>query len=364
MQSIYDHLIHALAPYSQLLFTVIAVLFATTVSQLFLAKYFPKFICYWRNIPYLSIWAYKIVHSWCIKYPICLAIVYSVMSLSPRDYWFTFRKASYFWHLKKLFSKLDDIIDNASPEVIIALGDASLGVNLNLFLRKLLDHDDISLLNEFIDQQLITQKDLYAFCNLFANKLALQARLTVFYNLNQNIKLREKIAKNNVEISGAYLALIMHFIKKNPQIIESIEQNKGLTYSALKLIYPKATQGGELMQIAHDMIDFRYDLIQQPKIGKICANIFLAKLARNHDSDEVFPFILNLPSRPVGIFELSDTIRFQLYSMARDLKINAFKINIISGLFFTLFWEYIKRAGFTGDKLKYQKTGDRVGIST
>ncbi|WP_238584478.1 hypothetical protein [Legionella gratiana] len=262
----------------------------------------------------------------------------------------------YFYHLKKLFSKLDDIVDNASPEMIITLGDASLGIHLNTFLKKLLDHDDLSVLNQFIDQKLITKKELHAFCNLFANRLALQARLTLQFISNQNIKLREKIAQTNLEISGAYLALLIHFIKKDPRVLDSIERNRGLTYSALKLIYPKATQGGELIQITHDIVDFRYDLIQQPKIGKICANVFLAKLAKNHNADTEFSLILSLPPRPVGIFELSNTTRFQLFIMARDFKSNSFKINIVFGLLYILFWEYIKRAGFNADKLKYQKS--------
>lgn len=363
MQSIYENLIHALAPYSQLIFIITATLFAIMISQLLLAKYFSKSICYWRNIPYLSLWVYTMAHSRLIKYPLSLAIVFSIMRFYPRDYWLIFRKAVYFYRLKKLFSKLDDIIDTAPPEMIIALGDASLGISLNPFLKKLLDQDDLLVLNQFIEQQLITKKELHAFCNLFANRLALQARLTLQYNSKQNMKLREKIAAVNIEISGAYMALLVHFIKKDPRVIDFIEQNKGLTYSALKPIYPKATQGGELIQIAHDIIDFRYDLIQQPKIGKICANVFLAKLAQNYDSETIFPLILSLPPRPVSIYELSDTIRLQLNIMEHGFKIKSFKINIIFGLLYTLFWEYIKRAGFTGDKLKYQKINCSVGKS-
>ncbi|KTD56137.1 hypothetical protein Lsai_2267 [Legionella sainthelensi] len=363
MQSIYENLIHALAPYSQLIFIIIVALFVIIVSQLFLAKYVTQSIYYWRNIPYLSLWVYTMAHSRLIKYPLSLAIVLSVMRLYPRDYWLIVRKSVHFYRLKKLFSKLDDIIDTASPDSIIALGDASLGIRLNSFLKKLLDQDDLLVLNQFIDQKLITKKELHAFCNLFANKLALQARLTVLYNSKKNMRLREKIAAVNIEISGAYLALLVHFIKKDPRILDFIEQNGGLTYSALKPIYPKATQGGELIQIAHDIIDFRYDLIQQPKIGKICANVFLAKLAQNYESETLFPLILSLPARPVNIYELSDTIRFQLSLMERDFKIRSFKINIIFGLLYTVFWEYIKRAGFTGDKLKYQKTSYNVGKS-
>lgn len=355
MPSTYEVLINAFAPYLQLLSILIATLLAMTGGQLFLAKYLPKSMFYWRNIPRFSIWAYTIGYSRFVKYPITLTILFSVMHLYPRDYWLIFRKALFLCRLKKLFGKLDDIVDSASPEVIIALGDASLGVNLNPFLKKLLDQDDLSVLNKFIDQNLITKKDLYAFCNLFANKLALQARFTLQYNANRNAKLRENIAKNNIEISGAYLALLTHFIKKDPRIIDSIEQNKGLTYSALELIYPKATQGGELIQTAHDIIDFRYDLIQQPKIGKICPNVFLAGLAQKPDSDMVFPLILNLPSRPVGIFELPDAVRSQLYVIAREFKTKSFKINTISGVLCTILWEYIKRVGFASDKLKYQK---------
>lgn len=355
MPSTYEVLINEFTPYLQLLSILIAALLAMTGSQLFLAKYVPKSIFYWRNIPCLSLWVYTIGHSRFVKYPITLAILFSVMHLYPRDYWFIFRKALFLCRLKKLFGKLDDIVDSASPEVIIALGDASLGVNLSPFLKKLLDQDDLSVLNKFIEQNLITKKDLYAFCNLFANKLALQARFTLQYNSNQNARLRENIAKNNIEISGAYLALLTHFIKKDPRVTDSIERNRGLTYSALEHIYPKATQGGELIQTAHDIIDFRYDLIQQPKIGKICPNVFLAMLAQKPDSDTVFPLILNLPSRPVGIFELPNDVRTQLYVLVRDFKIKSLKINIISGVLYTLLWEYIKRVGFASDKLKYQK---------
>ncbi|HBD7396672.1 hypothetical protein [Legionella longbeachae] len=360
MQSIFENLIHGLAPYSKLIFIITAALVAMMVSQLLLAKYGTQSIYYWRNIPCLSLWVYTIAHSRFIKYPISLAIVLSVMRLYPRDYWFIVRKAMHFYRLKKLFSKLDDIIDTASPEMIIALGDASLGIHLNSFLKKLLDKDDLLVLNQFIEQKLITKKELHAFCNLFANKLALQARLTLHYNSKQNMKLREKIAAVNIEISGAYMALLVHFVKKDSRVIDFIEHNGGLTYSALKPIYPKATQGGELIQIAHDIIDFRYDLIQQPKIGKICANVFLAKLALNYDPESIFPFILSLPPRPVNIYELSENIRYQLYIMERDFRIRSFKINIIFGLLYTLFWEYIKRAGFTGDKLKYQKVNYSV----
>lgn len=355
MLSLYEHLINALSPYLQLLFIGSVLLFAILISQLFLAKYFSKFIGYWRNIPYLSRWVYTIAHSRFVKYPFSIAIVLSVMRLYPKDYWFIFRKAMYFWHLKTLFSKLDDIVDNALPERILALGDASLGVDLNPFLKKLLDQSDLAVLDQLIDQNLITKNDLYAFCNLFANKLALQAKLTLQYNSNQSAKRREKIAKNNIQISGAYLALVIHFIKKDPRVTEFIEQHKELTYAGLRRIYPKCTQGGELIQVMHDITDFRYDFLQQPKIGKICPNIFLAKLEQNFYYDKVNPLLLSLPSRPVNIFELPDVVRSKLYILVRDFKIKSFRINIISGLLNTCLWEWVKRAGFSNDKLKYQK---------
>lgn len=353
-------LVDYLLGYSELFILIAAILFLMVAVQLFLAKYFSRSLCYWRNIPCLSLWAYKIAHSRLIKYPFCFIIIFSLMRLSPREYWFILKKALYFYQLKKLFSKLDDIVDNASPECIIGLGEASLGVNLNPFLIKLLAQEDLAILNKFIHKNLITERDLFAFCNLLANKIVLQARLTLHYNSNQNSQLREKIAKNNIEISGAYVALLLHFIKKDKAIINSIEQNRGLTYRALKNIYPKATQGGELIQIAHDIVDFRYDLIQQPKIGKICANSFIAKFCHSTNFKALHRTILNLPARPVGIFELPAAIRFQLSNLIQDYKLKAFKINLISALLFSLHWEYIKRMGFNSDKLNYQKRSSSI----
>lgn len=348
-------LIKALIPYIPLLAIMIAALIAILIYQLLLAKYFSTSIFYWRNFPCLPQCIYAIGHNRLIKYPISLAILFSAMHLYPRDYWLICRKAVFLSQLKGVFGKLDDIVDNASAEMILAWGDASLGLELNPFLKKLLDQDDLVILNKFIEQNLISKKELYAFGNLFANNLASQAKLTFEYKLKQNAELQEAIAQNNIEISGAYLALMTHLIKKDSRVLASIEKNNGLSYSVLQRIYPKVTQGGELIQIIHDLIDFRYDLMQQPKIGKVSANVFLARLAQNTDSEKVFTLILNLPPRPVGVFELPSAVKSQLYLLANDFKSQSFKINTLYGLLYMIFWEYIKRIGFAHDKLKYQK---------
>lgn len=234
------------------------------------------------------------------------------------------------------------------------MGEATLGVNLNPFLTNLLDKEDLNTLNEVAMSKLITEKELYAFGNLLSQKLYLQAMLTLRYqnsrDTNEKIITRKEIAQSNLDVAGIYLALIIHMIKQDKQIL-TLLQNSELTYEALKMVYPSATRAGELMQIAHDVPEFRYDLSQERVINKISPNYFLSALEGCIDPNEINA----LPNRVLGFNELPDTIQGSFLKLADTYSQDASRINFSTSILYPSLWKYEKTIGFFADKPERNK---------
>ena len=255
------------------------------------------------------------------------------------------------YHLKLVFDKLDDIVDHAQASDLLSLGDTSLGPELNSFLQNLLDEQDLDALHQFVIKKLITQKELYAFLNLFSHLLVKQAALTLQYSETTQNDLkylyRRQLAKKNLEVSGGYVALMMHLIKKDKRILEIVhhkEQN-ALTYDHLIQIYPLGTKSGELQQILHDVIEFRHDLYEEEALNQITPNYFLAELEDDFYSLDIQK-VKEFPKRAVSFYELPKNIQQKFKEIAKEYRKQSFTIHVRAGIVYSLLWEYEKKVGF------------------
>ena len=254
--------------------------------------------------------------------------------------------------LKKLFEKLDDIADKLAPKEIISLGEPVLGPTMSPFLFKILDEDDLCFMNKLIADRLITEEELFSFCNLVVHKFYAQARLAIGYEQEQDpgIKamLRQQIAQENIEISGMAFILVSHFIKKDKQVLTIVSRNENneLTYDVLKKIYPESSLVGELFQIEHDTIEHRYDLQQEISVGKLSPNYFLTQLEKNGHLAAAKKELNKLPDRPVTYYELPSIIQQNYLDVRKHFIKQTLNIGTIAGIVLILAWEYQYRVGF------------------
>tara|TARA_R110000868_G_scaffold299497_4_gene559805 strand:+ start:1227 stop:2315 length:1089 start_codon:yes stop_codon:yes gene_type:complete len=318
-----------------------------------------KSLLYWRNIPVLSGFIFELAHYKYIDYLLSLSIVVAAADFEISQFIDFVQAVPSLRRVKNLFNKLDDIVDNNSVDQIYAYGEATLGTELSPFLLGLLDHEDKRVVDQLIADNMITRDEMISFCNVLANKLFMQTMLTNDYNLAESdtlkAEIRQQIAKENLEISGCYLALVIHFIKKDPRIKRLILSpgHQGLNYEEISLIYPTVTKAGELMQIAHDTPEFRYDLRNQPRIGKISANYFLAQLESNGCKTDFIKALPALPSRPVTVVELPERTRMVLNKVEHQFINEANKLGTSIGITCRLAWFHNKHVGFYEEKPSY-----------
>jgi len=314
-----------------------------------LAKKNPQSSLYWRNQTGLSNLIFQFAHARDVDRVMNLFKVLAPAEFTMYEFLLFLYHSDSIFKLKKLFNKLDDLIDNSQAADVVALGEATLGGNLNLFLKNLLDENDLKTLREVAMSKLITEKELNAFGNLLSQKLYLQAVLTLRYqnsnNVNEKINVRKEIAQLNLDVAGIYLALIVHMIKQDKKIPDMVI-NTPLTYENLKKVYPSVTRAGELMQIAHDIPEFRYDLSQEMVINKISSNYFLSVLEGLLDHNK----IKALPNRVVGFNELPDTIQDEFLKLADTYRVEVSKINPTTSILYQSFWKYEKAIGFFAHK--------------
>jgi len=329
------------------------------LSQNYLAKHHTDSSFYWRNNAYLSNTLFQLAHQKYIDRFINLSKIFSAAQLETNQCLSAINTMPDLMELKTLFNKLDDIIDGATAETVLSFQEASMGPELNPFLSHLLDEDDKKILHQFVDHDLITEKELFSFGNLLSYKLYTQAQLTLTYEqttcAHEKIALRKQISQENIETSGIYLALIIHFIKKDKKLFELVNQSSdnALTYDKLKMIYPAETRAGELMQIVHDVPEFRYDLIQELTIGKISANYFLAMLEEKDLLNQFKNEIDQLPNRPISFYELPDKIKEVFFELENDFKANTSTIGIMAQMVYDFSWEYERQVGFYTQKPRH-----------
>lgn len=323
-----------------------------------LAKTNPQSNFYWRNHAAISQRIFQIAHMKHVDHLMSLCKVFAPAEFTFTECFLLIYQAHTIRQLKIFFDKLDDILGNSQASDIVALGDAKLGTRLNQFLTNLLDAEDLKTINELTCSQLITEQELVAFCNLLAQKLYQQAQFTLCYQQaeDQDKKrfFRTTVAQLNVEVAGIYLALVVHMIKQDKRILALIHRPDApqLSYADLKTVYRSATQAGELMQIAHDVPEFRYDLLQEASLHKISANYFLSILEGRIDQEEV----KRLPNRAVGFYELPERVRTEFLTVSVEYKNKAKQINSNTAMLYGFFWDFEKAVGFFAQKPDRDKT--------
>ena len=258
--------------------------------------------------------------------------------------------------LKRIVDGLDDVVDGLQVPSILSLGEATLGHIPSPFLSSLLQPEDTQGFARLIREGLITEKELYSFCNLLAYKLYRQAILTLNYNQEhdeaQKKQLRLQITQENIEITGTCFALVAHFSIQKQKLL-TIVSEEALTYELVKSIYPQVTRAGELRQIIHDTMEFRYDLSQECVIGKLSPNYLLAQLeskglllAESHQINQ-------LPYRSVNLYELPEKIRQVVLEIELMSIKKAINIKRLSGIVLWLSWKYNQYVGFYVEKSRY-----------
>lgn len=340
-----------------ILFVLSTGLFLFVGLQVYLAKYSSNSILYWRQIaPIHQLILYFLRHPLLRSVTYCLGVL-SYSEFSFREYLLVVYHFFDFYRLRTLFQRLDDIIDETPPNEILNFGQAKLGTELSLFLEHidaLLTNKERALLNRFIAKQLISKQALYAFGNVIAQQLCEQARLTNAYMLemhqDKKIELRQKIAQTNLAVAGCYCVLAIHFIKKDPRISDIVQQaNRPLTYTDIKTIYPRATKGSELMQIMHDVPEFRTDLVKEKLVRKITPNYFLAALEPSQNA-VLQQSIEHLPKRTVNFYELAQDIQVVFLTLQHEFMKQTWSLNPITRWLFTILWEYNYLIGFLAKK--------------
>lgn len=318
--------------------------------QHFLAKNKNGSLLYWRNWPLFADIVFQLSRNIFIEHIILAAKIFFSSDQKIKLIFMTshFRLLRF----KKLFEKLDDVIDSMTPEQILSLGDSVLGPTMSPLLGKILNEEDLGFINQLISDGLLTREELFSFCNLIVHKLYIQAKLSSCYEqeLSPQLKaaLREQIAQENIEVTGVYFIFVAHFIKKDKRISDLVSQNENneLTYALLKKIYPESSLVGELDQIKHDTIEHRHDLQQELFINKISPNYFLAQLEKNGQLIDAQKELNKLSNRPVTYYELPIIIQQNYLQVRRNFIQQALKIGIIASLIFIVTWEYQYRIGF------------------
>ena len=143
-----------------------------------------------------------------------------------------------------------------------------------------------------------------------------------------------------------------HLVKKDKRIFDIVDKDTDnkLTYDDLEKIYPSGIKEGELMQIAHDMIEFRLDLRQEPIIGKITPNYFLAQLEKNGILAAAMEKLNSLPDRPVSFHELLTSIQKVYLEVGKHYRAQSLTISYIAWAINSLTWQYERMVGFFTEK--------------
>ncbi len=328
----------------------------SSLIQHYLAKNQSTSRLYLRNCPILPNLAFQLCHYYYLDHTLHLFNIFPASGFYIREYFTTIPHVPEFFSLKGLFDKLDDIIDGAVADKVLSFGKVILGPTPSPFLQKLLDKDDLHDLDQFVAKGLIKKEDMYAFGNLLANKLYIQSELTLEYQAESSAEkkalIREKISKEHLEVSGIYLVFIIHLVKKDKRIFDIVgkDMDNELTYDDLKKIYPSGVKEGELMQIAHDMIEFRLDLRQEPIIGKITPNYFLAQLEKNGILAAAMEKLNSLPDRPVSFHELPTSIQKIYLEVGKHYRTQSLTIGYIAWAVNSLTWQYERMVGFFTEK--------------
>lgn len=342
------------------LYYISIVSFVLCRTQHYLARNRSNSLLYWRNASLLTDIVFQLARNAYIEHITLAAKIFFSSDQKIRLLFMTLH--SRLLRLKKLFEKVDDLVDSMTPEEILSLGDAILGPQMSPFLGRMLDEEDLCFINQLISEKLLTKEEIFSFCNLIAHKLHLQAHLTACYERENSsvIKatLRQQIAQENIEITGIYFIFVAHFIKKNKQILDLVSRNENneLTYEILKKIYPESSYVGELDQIKHDTIEHRYDLQQELLVGKISPNYFLAQLEKKGHLEHAKLELKQLSNRPVTYYELPSIIQQNYLDVKKYFIKQALKIGKIAGITFILIWEYQSRIGFYTTKPRSWRT--------
>lgn len=334
--------------------------FLLCIVQHYLAKNKNGSLLYWRNLPLLIDIVFQLARNIYLEHAILAAKIFFSSDQKVKLLFMTlhFRLL----RLKKLFEKLDDIVDSMIPEEILSLGDSVLGPTMSPFLGKMLGDEDLHFINQLISDGLLTGEEIFSFCNLIAHKLYRQARFTTCYEEENDpvikAELRQQIAQENIEITGIYFIFVAHFIKKDKRILDLVSRNENneLTYDILKKIYPEASLVGELDQIKHDTIEHRYDLQQEFFVGKISPNYFLAQLEKNGHLAHSKKELNKLSNRPITYYELPSIMQQNYLDVRKYFIKHALKIGKIAGITFILIWEYQSRVGFYTTKPRSWRT--------
>lgn len=333
--------------------TIIGVL---GLQQQYLSTQNPQSSYYWRNLTRFSDMVFQLAHHKHVDFLLSLSKLIVAADFNTQQFIDFVSILPKIKRLKILFDKLDDIVDESSAEAVLSLGEATLGVEFSPFLMKLLDASDHDVLNQLVAEALITREELISFCNLMANKLYIQAVLTQQYAKAVDpvlrIACRKRIAKENLEITGCNLALFVHFIKKDSRLtaIVNDRSHPGLTYTDVQEIYEHTTACGELLQIAHDIPEFRLDLRQEPHIGKISANSFLAELEAANVLPTHAAVIKLLADRPVNENELPTPVKVVLSATEKKFMESARNLGTAVRTVYTATWHYEKMVGFFAEK--------------
>ena len=344
-----------------------AIIGAFGLHQQFLSTQNPQSTCYWRNLHLFSDMIFQFSHHKHIDYILSLSKLIVAADLNTQQFIEFISALPKIKRLKILFDKLDDIVDESTAEVVLSLGAATLGAELSPFLKSLLDNKDHEVLNQLITEGLITKEEMFSFCNLMANKLYIQAELTQQYSRTGDsalrIELRKRIAKENLEITGCNLGLFVHFIKKDPRLTAMVNDpsHQGLTYDDVKAVYEHSTACGELLQIAHDIPEFRLDLRYEPIIGKISANSFLAELEAAHVLPTQHTAIQLLPDRPVNKNELPAPVKSVFSATEKKFMDSARKLGTAVCAVYGATWHYEKIVGFFAEKPR--RLGNQVATT-
>lgn len=326
-----------------IIFSYLITIFCT--SQHYLAKHKNSSRWYWRNSPKLADLAFQLARNLFAEYYVLAAKLF--FSSNHKIKLLSTVMRAPLIRLKILFESLDDKVDRMTPQQILTLGNATLGPIMSPFLKGLLDKDDLHFFNQLITKTLLSEADVFSFCNLIANKLWLEATLTLWYEQENDhatkADLRQQIAQENIEITGVYFAFVAHIVKKDTRILNN---NTPLTYNLLKTLYPEACLVGELDQIKHDSVEYRHDLQQETVIGKISPNYFLAQLEKKGILLDNIQALQDLPDRPVTLFEMPENVQVLFLETKKKFSKQAFKMGVTIGMTFNIAWEYQYRIGF------------------
>ncbi len=332
-------------------------------GQHYLAKYKNGSLLYWRNSPLLINTLFKIARHSYIEHAVLVAKVFFSSDQKIR---IIFKiRYTHLFRLKKLFEKIDDIIDSMPAATLLLLQRSEPTSFEDSILKKILNEEDWRFIQLLINNGSMTEKELSTFFNIILNKLYLQAVLTYKYQhqskSKEKARLRLQIAQENIETTGTYYIFIAHFIKKDKRVLDLITQagNNELTYKRLKKIYPEARLVGELEQIKHDTIEHRHDLQQELLVGKISPNYFLARLEKNGQLVDGQKELIHLPNRPATYYELPSMIQHNYLALRKYFMKRTLKMGILTRIIFILSWEYQYRIGFYTTKPRSWKKRNR-----